>query len=421
MGFKEKNGKLTVMPLLGEDEINVLAQEAAKNWELLAPRANEANLSEQLAARLAEWLSDLGEDSYMLGRLITNQCAGNANATQLEQWLKVPEEEWKTSLEAVRKMSSELLDELRGKFSPDQEVEESGGEEEDEYVPKPAATLFKNKKKNADVIKQLKTMKITEDKKTDKKEELNKQLNAIFKPLKKLKTKAVNVAMFGRMLAEIRSGDMNVDAACQVAHAISTNRVAMEFDYFTAVEELKDLVRDQGVEQGAGAGMIGTVGYNSSCFYRYAVIDWEQLLKNLDKDTTLARETVQAFLHASVHAIPTGKQNTFAAHAQPGFILAVVRESGVPVNLANAFIRPVQPHDWGEENKRRDLLAASAEALSNHWNEVTGMYGAHGIKTLSACWIPKGLQLSAFDDHRAQNNAFDAVVKKVLGALPEEV
>ena len=86
-------------------------------------------------------------------------------------------------------------------------------------------------------------------------------------------SRAVDVALFGRMLAN--SPKHNVDAACQVAHAISTNRVAMEFDYFTAVDDLKDKIGGDD----AGAGMIGTIGYNSSCFYGYSVIDWGQLLK----------------------------------------------------------------------------------------------------------------------------------------------
>src|SRR6185312_16225076 len=105
------------------------------------------------------------------------------------------------------------------------------------------------------------------------KKELTKKLNAIFKPLKRLTTKAVDVALFGRMIAEIKDGAMTIDAACQVAHAISTHRIAMESDYFTAVEDLKEVAERQGVGQDAGAGMIGTVEFNSACYYRYAAID----------------------------------------------------------------------------------------------------------------------------------------------------
>src|SRR5690606_7995995 len=121
------------------------------------------------------------------------------------------------------------------------------------------------------------------------------------------------VAMFGRMLAiDVKKPFgrryLNINAACQVAHALSTNRVAMEMDFFTAVDDLKDREAD---DSDAGAGMLGTVEFNSACFYRYANVDLCQLKENLGGDEQLARKTVEAFLRAAYHAIPTGKQNTF--------------------------------------------------------------------------------------------------------------
>src|SRR3546814_4229099 len=49
--------------------------------------------------------------------------------------------------------------------------------------------------------------------------------------------KAVDVALFGRMLADMP--EKNQNAACQVAHAISTHAVEREFDFYTAVDDLK--------------------------------------------------------------------------------------------------------------------------------------------------------------------------------------
>lgn len=85
-------------------------------------------------------------------------------------------------------------------------------------------------------------------------------------------TKAADIALFGRMMAEHPGA--NIDAACQVAHAISTNKVSMEMDFYTAVDDLSP-------EEETGAGMMGFTGFNSSCFYRYATIDLEQLKYNL--------------------------------------------------------------------------------------------------------------------------------------------
>jgi len=120
-----------------------------------------------------------------------------------------------------------------------------------------------------------------------------------FKNEQKDHVRAVDIALFGRMLAE--APDLNIDAACQVAHAISTNKVDMDFDYFTAVDDLNP-------DEETGAGMIGTTGFNSSCFYRYALIDADQLAENLGGDRGLAAEGIRAFLAASYQAIPTGKQ-----------------------------------------------------------------------------------------------------------------
>src|SRR5690606_30773078 len=154
--------------------------------------------------------------------------------------------------------------------------------------------------------------------------------------------RAVDLALFGRMLADLP--DRNVDAACQVAHAISTHRVSAEFDYYTAVDDLKP-------DDTSGADMIGTVEFNSACYYRYANIDLRQLVKNLkgeaeEVDAELAEAAVRAFLIASRDAIPTGKQNSFAARNAPSFFLAVVRDRGA-WSLANAFVAPVNGQQEG--------------------------------------------------------------------------
>lgn len=170
--------------------------------------------------------------------------------------------------------------------------------------------------------------------------------------------KAVDVALFGRMLADLPA--VNQDAACQVAHAISTHRVEREFDYFTAVD-------DKGDEDETGAGMIGQVEFNSATFYRYAVLDLHKLLTNLQGDRELALLAVQALVHAMARAIPSGKQNSFAAHNPPEFFGLCLRHAA-PMNLANAFERPV--------SARRDesLSAQSVHALADYEAKLACVY-----------------------------------------------
>ena len=167
--------------------------------------------------------------------------------------------------------------------------------------------------------------------------------------------KAVDVALFGRMLADMP--EKNQNAACQVAHAISTHAVEREFDFYTAVDDLKP-------KDTAGADMMGTVEFNSACFYRYAVVDWEKLVKNLHDDRELATKGLRAFLEGFVVAEPTGKQNTFAAHNPPEFVVITVRRNAAPRNLANAFEIPIRvKKDESLTKKSAEELARKAQAL----------------------------------------------------------
>lgn len=188
-------------------------------------------------------------------------------------------------------------------------------------------------------------------------------LDAIVKEFVKAlkdRTSAPDVALFGRMLAE--KPELNIDASCQVAHAISTHRVSMDMDFYTAVDDLSS-------DEETGAGMMGVTGFNSACFYRYARIDWEKLVKNLGDDKALAKKTVEGFLYAALRAVPTGKQNSFAAQNPPDFVLGVLRNDGESWSLANAFEKPVKPRGDG------GYLNSSIESLDKYWGRLVKAYG----------------------------------------------
>ncbi len=180
--------------------------------------------------------------------------------------------------------------------------------------------------------------------------------------------KAADLALFGRMLADLP--ERNVDAASQVAHALSTNKVSMEMDFYTAVDDLRP-------EDTEGADMLGTIEFNSACFYRYSNVDLAQLKTNLGGDEELARQTLEAYLRAAITAVPTGKQTSMAAHNPPSLVMAVARERGL-WNLANAFVRPVWPGRDG------DLIEGSTRALDKYWGDLTSMYGQDGI---TSTWV----------------------------------
>ncbi len=191
-------------------------------------------------------------------------------------------------------------------------------------------------------------------------------VDAVSKALKNILDggKAADLALFGRMLADLP--DKNRDASSQVAHALSTHKVGLEFDFFTAVDDLKP-------EDTAGSDHLGTVEFNSACFYRYMNINTDLLKSNLQNDEELAKATIAAFIRAAVEARPTGKQNSFATHEKPSFVAAVVRDSGM-CSLANAFVKSAKANDG------RDLISDSVAKLENHWQKLAEGYGDDATK-----------------------------------------
>lgn len=210
--------------------------------------------------------------------------------------------------------------------------------------------------------------------------------------------KAVDVALFGRMLADMP--ERNQNAACQVAHAISTHAVEREFDFYTAVDDLKP-------EDTAGADMMGTVEFNSACYYRYAVVDWAKLAENLQGDMDLATKGLRTFLQGFVMAEPTGKQNTFAAHNPPEFVAVTVCHDAAPRNLANAFETAIRAKA-GES-----LTHKSAEALAKKGSELEAAYPRNGQSFVLN--LPRA-DLSGFGTEKTSlDDVLDAALKAVQG------
>jgi CRISPR system Cascade subunit CasC len=176
---------------------------------------------------------------------------------------------------------------------------------------------------------------------------------------------AADIALFGRMMADDK--DMNVNASCQVAHAISTHHVETVFDYYTAVDDFNT--------DDAGAGMVGIQEYNSACYYRYANVSIDGLCKNLGSDTEIATAAALGFAEAMVKAVPSGKQNSTAAFTPPTYIRFIVRNSGSPQSLAGAFSAEVKPSLDGD----RSIERLSVDALKEHYDKLARVYGKHDV------------------------------------------
>lgn len=212
------------------------------------------------------------------------------------------------------------------------------------------------------------------------------------------------IALYGRMLQPAKKTpfakiNFGVDAACQVAHAISTHKVNLETDFYTAVDDLVE-GRDE-----IGAGMLGTQGYNSACYYRYAVLDREQLLKNLGGDTNLTNTTIKAFLRAFTLSIPGAKQNSHAAQNPPSLVLFAARETGTPVSLANAFARPV----YGT-----DLIGQSKHQLSRYFTNLDRIYKLYEEATLALIHDSEDEKILGERLQKAEKESLDSAISAIM-------
>ncbi|MGX8705066.1 MAG: type I-E CRISPR-associated protein Cas7/Cse4/CasC [bacterium] len=163
-----------------------------------------------------------------------------------------------------------------------------------------------------------------------------------------------DIALFGRMVTSDCFRD--VDAAMQVAHAISTHAVNRESDYFTAVDDL--LKSDE-----VGAGMMGDVDYNSCCYYEYAALDVDQLRENLactPDHEALVKQLVPTLIKTMAMTNPSGKQNTFAGQVFPSLILVECKDDKIPLSYVNAFEVPVTAYGG------KGLVGNSIEKLAEH-------------------------------------------------------
>ncbi|MEU2435946.1 type I-E CRISPR-associated protein Cas7/Cse4/CasC [Streptomyces rubradiris] len=177
---------------------------------------------------------------------------------------------------------------------------------------------------------------------------------------------SVDIALFGRMVAD--SADLNVEAATQVAHALSVHRSDIESDFYTAVD-------DRSGESESGAGMIGTVDFNSATLYRYAAVDVNELQRNLgvglkedEPPSTPAAKAVTAFLEAFITSLPTGKINSFGNHTLPSAVIVTVRDRW-PISFVGAFEEPVPKSAQG------GFLRESCRRLASYVPDLERQYG----------------------------------------------
>ncbi|MDY0282408.1 MAG: type I-E CRISPR-associated protein Cas7/Cse4/CasC [Salinivirgaceae bacterium] len=206
---------------------------------------------------------------------------------------------------------------------------------------------------------------------------LKKEIDSLFANIAKAsKSLTVDIGLFGRMT----TSDLvvNVEATCQVAHAISTHETVIESDYFTAMDDCKAEYAASQMDK-AGAAFLGSgeteTFYSASVYYKYLNLDLDALRKHLSQNKkgwpdSEASKTVGILLMAAALANPTGKQNSFASHGIPELILVELSNVKRPISYANAFLEPVEGPNY---------LARSADALKTYVEAVTPAFAPADI------------------------------------------
>ncbi|UER54837.1 type I-E CRISPR-associated protein Cas7/Cse4/CasC [Kineosporiaceae bacterium SCSIO 59966] len=211
----------------------------------------------------------------------------------------------------------------------------------------------------------------------------------------------IDVALFGRMVADLPG--LNVDAATQVAHALSTHQVELEFDYYTAVD-------DENPKEDTGAGMIGTVEFNSATLYRFATVGVHQLIDNLGGDVEAAMEALRVFVSAFVTSMPTGHENSFAHRTTPSLVSVVVRDDQ-PVNLVSAFEAPVRADERG-------IAQLSALRLAEEMSQASTLWG---LTPLNVASTYSGGDHDTLRQALGDSRPFPAVVDQTVTAVRRHV
>ena len=211
---------------------------------------------------------------------------------------------------------------------------------------------------------------------------------------------SIDIALFGRMVAEPNA--LNVDAACQVAHAIGVGAVEHEYDYYTAVDDEKK----RNDEADEGAGLIGTIEFASATVYRYATINVDLLRENLGDDA-VADRAVELFVDSFVRSMPTGKVTTFANRTLPDAVLVQIRDDQ-PINMSGAFEEPIVA---GQRGFAEPAIKRFVE-FEARLRELTGL---EAVESLVSWTTPRGESFSELGKQVRLASLGETAVEAVRG------
>lgn len=252
----------------------------------------------------------------------------------------------------------------------------------------------------ADVVKQhsdeLLALPVTKEKRGGETKETSE-----FEQFKSILTKVISqkrpntIALFGRMLAG--NPAVNVDAAIQVAHAFSVHEIEIEDDFFTAAEDIAN------TDEGLGSAHVNYTEFVSATFYRFATIDFKELIANCNNDSVAAIELATTGLLGFCQSIPSGKNNATAPHSMPDMVSIVVRTDR-PVSYAAAFETPIKATDKG-------YAYPASQAIASYAIRIKRMLSIDPVFLGTVTTLPDELPMGLGKNYESLNELIDTAVQ----------
>lgn len=317
---------------------------------------NRARISSQCLKRA---IRELARDEYPAARF------GGSRSRFIIEPLKAALLAEKLPEADAQRLAAQVADELSG--LDEKTIDKKTGDPKEGKRPRVGTVIFLSRAEIAALAKAVASL-VRDKKKLDP-----KKLFTVCKtaPL----SDAADIAIFGRMVA--KGPELTLEGAAMFSHALSTHKADNDIDFFSAVDDEKLQ------EEDAGAAHTNVLEFTSAVYYRYVGINLGLLrdkehLGFLSSDER--RAVADAFLRASILAVPGARRNSMNAHTRPSYVLGLARD-GQPLQLVNAFERAVRP-----ENKNDGLAKASIEALTEHHEQMKKTWG---IKTAVEVAIPE--------------------------------
>lgn len=189
----------------------------------------------------------------------------------------------------------------------------------------------------------------------------DKELAKVAKKALNPAQEALDIALFGRMVA--KAADMNVEAAASFSHAISTHKVSNEVEFFTALDDR---------QEEPGSAHMGSLEFNSATYYRYISLDLGQLTQTMGEGDL--KKAIEAFTKALFVAVPSARQTTQSGASPWEFARVLVRKGQ---RLQVPFETPVKPREGGYLQSTINELKTYLDKKEKLAGSLFGKQGAY--------------------------------------------